>query len=249
MSGHSRWSTIKHKKAATDARRGKIFTKILREISIATRLGGGDPTANPRLRAAIAEARANNLPYDNVDRAIKKGTGEIEGAAYEEFSYEGYGPGGIAILVEGVTDNRNRTAQDVRHLFTRYGGNLGETNCVAWMFDRRGYFAVDKSVLDEEKFMDLALELGAEDLATEGESYELFTALEDFHRVQEELERRGVTAAVKELAMIPQTSLEVPADKLGQALRLLEALEDHDDVQKVWANLDTPEGGEAGESA
>lgn len=249
MSGHSRWSTIKHKKAATDARRGKIFTKILREISIATRLGGGDPAGNPRLRAAILEARANNLPYDNVDRAIKKGTGEIEGAAYEEFSYEGYGPGGIAILVEGVTDNRNRTTQDVRHLFTRYGGNLGETNCVAWMFDRRGYFAVDKSVLDEEKFVDLALELEAEDLATEGETYELFTALEDFHRVQEELERRGVAAAVKELAMIPQTFLEVPADKLGQALRLLEALEDLDDVQKVWANLETPEGGEAGESA
>lgn len=247
MSGHSRWSTIKHKKAATDARRGKIFTKILREISIATRLGGGDPAGNPRLRSAILEARANNLPFDNVDRAIKKGTGEIEGAAYEEFSYEGYGPGGIAILVEGVTDNRNRTAQDVRHLFTRYGGNLGETNCVAWMFDRRGYFAIAKSVLDEEKFMELALELGAEDLATEGESYELFTSLEDFHRVQEELERRGITAAVKELAMIPQTSLELPADRLGQALRLLEALEDHDDVQKVWTNLETPEGDEAGE--
>jgi YebC/PmpR family DNA-binding regulatory protein len=248
MSGHSKWSTIKHKKAATDARRGKTFTKILKEISVATRLGGGDPTGNPRLRAAMLEARANNLPNDNVERAIKKGTGEIEGEAYEEFSYEGYGPGGVAILVEGVTDNRNRTAQDIRHLFTRYGGNLGETNCVAWMFQRRGYFAIDKGALDAERFLELALELGAEDLATEGETYELFTALEDFHRVQEELERRGVPTAVKELAMIPQTSVAVPGDKLGSAIRLLEFLEDHDDVQKVWANLDVPKGLESPEA-
>src|SRR5580693_9362461 len=172
MSGHSKWATIKHKKAATDARRGKLFTKLLREITVAARMGGGDPKGNPRLRSAVLEARSNSVPGDTIDRAIKKGTGELEGESYEEVIYEGYGPGGVAMLVEGMTDNRNRTASEIRHLFTRHGGNLGENGCVAWMFGRRGYFAIERSVMDEEKFMELALELGADDMAIEAEIYE-----------------------------------------------------------------------------
>ncbi len=242
MSGHSKWATIKHKKAATDARRGKLFTKLLREITVSARLGGGDSKSNPRLRSAILEARTNSVPGDNIDRAIKKGTGELAGEAqYEEVSYEGYGPGGVAVLVEGMTDNRNRTASEVRHLFTKHGGSLGESGCVAWMFHRRGFFAVDRSAMDEEKLVNLALELGADDIATEEDHYEIYTSMEDFARIQEELESRGVPLAAKELAMVPQSSVDVPADRVGQVLRLVEALEDHDDVQHVWANLNIDE--------
>jgi YebC/PmpR family DNA-binding regulatory protein len=241
MSGHSKWSTIKHKKAATDARRGKLFTKLLREITVAARLGGGDPKANSRLRSALLEARSNSVPGDTIERAIKKGTGELEGEAYEEVMYEGYGPGGVAFLVEGTTDNRNRTAQDIRHLFTRHGGNLGENGCVSWMFRRRGYFAVDGSAMDEDKLTELALEIGAEDVEAEDDHYAIYTAVEDFTRVQEELERRGVPVAAKELAMIPQTWADVPGDRINQVLRLVDALEDHDDVQHVWANLNVDE--------
>ena len=242
MSGHSKWSTIKHKKAATDARRGKLFNKLLREITVSARLGGGDVKANPRLRSAVLEARGSSVPNDTIDRAIKKGTGELAGeAAYEEVAYEGYGPGGIAVLVEGLTDNRNRTAGEIRHLFARTGGNLGESGCVAWMFHRRGYFSVPKSALDEEAFMDLALALGADDLSIEEDHYEIYTPAEDFAHTQEELETRGVPLETKELAMIPQTQVPVPGDRLSQLLRLLEALEDHDDVQKVWANMQIDE--------
>lgn len=241
MSGHSKWSTIKHKKAATDARRGKLFSKILKEITVSTRLGGSDPKSNPRLRSAVLEARSNSVPNDNIDRAIKKGTGELESEVYEENAYEGYGPAGVAILVEAATDNRNRTTGEIRHLFTRNGGSLGEAGCVAWMFTRRGYFAIPKTAMDEERFMDLALELGADDFAVEDEVYEIYTSMEDFITVQEELERRNVPMAAKELAMIPQTSVDVPDDKVNQVLRLVEALEDHDDVQKVWANLNVSE--------
>jgi YebC/PmpR family DNA-binding regulatory protein len=237
MSGHSKWSTIKHKKAATDARRGKLFTKILREITVAARLGGGDPKSNPRLRSALLEGRSNSVPGDTLERAIKKGTGELEGESYEETIYEGYGPGGVAVLVEGLTDNRNRTASEIRHLFTRHGGNLGDSGSVAWMFTRRGYFAIDRSAMDEEAFMELALDLGADDIATGEEHYEIFTAIEDWNRVRDELEKRGLPVAVKELAMVPNNSMELPGDKVGGILRLLEALEDHDDVQKVWANF------------
>ena len=237
MSGHSKWATIKHKKAATDARRGKLFSKLLKEITVAARVGGGDAKGNPRLRAAILEARSNSVPNDNIDRAVKKGTGEIAAEVYEEVIYEGYGPAGVAILVEAATDNRNRTAGEIRHLFARNGGNLGEAGCVAWMFHRRGYFVVDKSAMDEEKLMEIALELGADDVAIEEDVYELYTPMEEFITTQEELERRGVATAVKELAMVPQTTIDVPADKIGQVLRLMEALEDHDDVQKVWANV------------
>ncbi|HEV2852493.1 MAG TPA: YebC/PmpR family DNA-binding transcriptional regulator [Thermoanaerobaculia bacterium] len=244
MSGHSKWSTIKHKKAATDARRGKLFSKLLKEITVAARVGGGDPKGNPRLRAAILEARSNSVPNDNIDRAVKKGTGELEAEVYEEVIYEGYGPGGVAILVEAATDNRNRTTGEIRHTFARNGGSLGEAGCVAWMFHRRGYFAIPrdgKDAMDEEKFMELALELGADDVSIEEEAYEIYTPMEDFLATQEELERRGVPTAAQELAMIPQTTVDVPPDKINQVLRLMEALEDHDDAQKVWANLNIDE--------
>jgi YebC/PmpR family DNA-binding regulatory protein len=238
MSGHSKWSTIKHKKASTDAKRGKLFTKILREITVSARLGGGDVKGNPRLRTAVLEARSSSVPGDNIDRAIKKGTGELEGESYEEVTYEGYGPGGVAVLVEGLTDNKNRTAAEIRHLFTRHGGNLGDSGSVAWMFHRRGYFAVERGAMDEEKFMELALELGADDVATAEEHYEIFTVPEDFNRVRDELEKRGIPTDVKELAMVPTNPMEIPAERAGAVLRLLEGLEDHDDVQNVWANLD-----------
>lgn len=237
MSGHSKWATIKHKKAATDARRGKLFSKILKEITVSARLGGGDAKGNPRLRAAVLEARSNSVPNDNIERAIKKGTGEIASEVYEEVIYEGYGPGGVAVLVEAATDNRNRTTGEIRHIFARNGGNLGEAGCVAWMFHRRGYFAIEKSAMDEEKFMELALDLGADDVAIEEEVYEIYTPMEGFIATQEELERRQVPTVAKELAMVPQTTLDVPPDKVNQVLRLMDALEDHDDVQKVWANL------------
>jgi len=241
MSGHSKWSTIKHKKAATDARRGKLFTKLLREITVSARMGGGDPKGNSRLRSALLEARSNSVPGDTIDRAIKKGTGELEGESYEEVVYEGFGPGGVAILVEGLTDNKNRTAAEVRHLFTRYGGNLGDNGSVAWMFARRGYFAIERGVMDEEKFMELALEIGADDIATAEDHYEIYTAVEEFNRVRDELETRGVPTVAKELAMVPSTTIEVPSERAGSVIRLLEALEDHDDVQKVWANFDIDE--------
>lgn len=241
MSGHSKWSTIKHKKAATDARRGKLFSRILREITVAARLGGGDPKGNPRLRTAILDARSNSMPNDNIERAIKKGTGELEAEVYEEVLYEGYGPGGIAILIEGLTDNRNRAAGEIRHLFTRNGGNLAEAGSVSWMFHRRGYFAVDKSVLDEDRLMELALELGADDVSTEGEVYEIYTPVESFSTVQEELEKRNIPTTARQLAMVPQNYVPVPEDRLRQLLRLLEALEDHDDVQNVWTNMDVDE--------
>jgi YebC/PmpR family DNA-binding regulatory protein len=241
MSGHSKWSTIKHKKATTDARRGKMFSKILKEITVAARIGGGDPKGNARLRSALLEARSNSVPGDNIDRAIKKGTGELEAEVYEEIVYEGYGPGGVAVMVETATDNRNRTANEVRHTFARHGGNLGEAGCVGWMFRRRGYFAIERSALpgmNEEKLMELALDLGADDVAVGDEVCEIYTAMGDFLAVQEELERRKIPTVAAELAMIPDTLVDVPRDKAGQVARLVETLEDHDDVQKVWVNAD-----------
>jgi YebC/PmpR family DNA-binding regulatory protein len=239
MAGHSKWAGIKHKKAITDAKRGKLWTKLVREITVSARLGGGDPAGNPRLRAAMLEARAANVPNDNIERAIKKGTGELEGESYEEMVCEGYGPGGVAVLVEAATDHRNRTVAEIRHLFSKNGGNLGESGCVAWMFDRRGYFAIPHRAMDEERFMELALELGADDIAIEGDRYEIYTALEDYNRVLEALAEHGVEVEVEELAMIPQSSVRVEdEDRAQQTLRLMEALEDHDDVQNVWANYD-----------
>jgi len=238
MSGHSKWSTIKHKKGAADAKRGKIFTKLIKEITVAARMGGGDVDANPRLRTAVAGAKAQNMPQDNIQRAIKKGTGDLEGVNYEEITYEGYGPGGVAILVEALTDNKNRTVSDVRHLFSKSGGNLGENGCVAWMFQKRGFFAIDAQAMSEEAFMDLVLELEADDISIEEETYEIYTAPEDYGPVLDELEKRGVGLVAKELAMLPQSLVDLGADQAPKLLKLLEALEDNDDVQHVWANFD-----------
>jgi YebC/PmpR family DNA-binding regulatory protein len=238
MAGHSKWAQIKRKKAVTDARRGQLWTRLLKEITVAARLAGGDPAGNPRLRAAIQDARASNVPNDNIERAIKRGTGELAGVTYEEGAYEGYGPGGVAIYVEVVTDNRNRTVAEIRNIFSKSGGNLGESGCVAWMFQKRGFFAIDKSTMSEEAFMELALELGAADLAIEEDSYEIYTEPGDYGAVANELDERGVPLVAKELAMLPHTLLEVDRQNASPLLRLLEALEEHDDVQHVWANFD-----------
>ncbi|MBU0517213.1 MAG: YebC/PmpR family DNA-binding transcriptional regulator [Proteobacteria bacterium] len=242
MSGHSKWSTIKRKKGAADAKRGKIFTKLIREITVAARTGGGDPDGNPRLRTAILTAKAENMPKDNIDRAIKKGTGDLEGAAYEETIYEGYGPGGVAIMIETLTDNRNRTVSDVRHAFTKNGGNLGETNCVAFMFDKKGVITLAKSGMDEDQLIEAALEAGAEDVNTQGDDFEVTCAPEDFEAVRQALEEAGFPILVAELSMIPQTTVELQDDKeAARVLRLMESLEDLDDVQHVSANFDIPD--------
>lgn len=238
MAGHSKWANIQHRKSRVDAKKAKVFTRVLKEITVAARLGGGDPGGNPRLRQGIADARANNIPNDNIDRAIAKGTGDLEGVSYEEVIYEGYGPGGVAILVEAVTDNRNRTVAEIRHLFSRHGGNLGENGCVAWMFERKGYVAIDSSAMEEEEFMALALELGAEDLDTEGEAYALFLAPEDYHQALDELEEKELQPMAKSLAMIPSTTAQLDDEQGEKVQAFLEALEDHDDVQEVWANVD-----------
>ena len=238
MSGHSKWSTIKRKKGANDAKRGKMFTKLIKEITIAARTGGGDPAGNPRLRSAIAAAKAENMPKDNIDRAIKKGTGDLDGAAYEEILYEGYGPGGVAILVEAMTDNKNRTVADIRHFFTKSGGNLGEGGCVAWMFDKKGSITVDKAGMGEDEVMELALEAGAEDVIEDEGGFQILTAPEDFNGVLEQLEGK-LTFIDVGLTMIPKNTIAVTEEKTAQSLlRLLENLEDHDDVQKVSANFD-----------
>ena len=241
MAGHSKWANIQHRKAAVDAKRAKRWTRILREVTVSARLGGGDPAANPRLRAAIQDARADNVPNDTIERAIQKGTGELEGTSYEEITYEGYGPGGVAILVETMTDNRNRTVAEMRHIFSRHGGSLGENNSVAWMFDRRGFFEIERDAMSEEEVMELALDLGVDDLETEGETYELYTRFEDYAGVREELESRQVALSTKKLAMVPQTSVEVRGEDAEAVLRLLEALEDHDDTQNVFANVSVDE--------
>lgn len=243
MSGHSKWSTIKHKKAAQDARRSKVFTRILKEVAVAARLGGGDAAGNPRLRHALSEAKAHNVPGNNIDRAIRKGTGELEGASYDEVAYEGYGPGGVAVLVETLTDNRNRTASEVRHLFTKHGGNLGENGCVAWMFRRRGFFVFDRAVMaeagvDEEALVELALELEAEDFSVERDRYSVYTSVEAFHAAKDAVEARGLSAGVAELTMEPQNLVRVDEAAARRLVQLIDALEDQDDVQHVWANFD-----------
>ena len=241
MAGHSKWANIKHKKAASDAKRSKVFTRVLKEIMVAARQGGGDPGGNPRLRHAISEARSNNVPNDNIDRAIKKGTGELEGVNLEEMNYEGYGPGGVAVLLDVVTDNKNRTVGELRHLFSKHGGNLGENGCVAWMFDMRGMFLIDSSSLDEEAFMEIALELGAEDFSTEDEGYQLLTAPEDYGSTLDQIgDREDVSLVASQLARLPQNTIAVDADGAPRLLRLIEALEEHDDVQNVWSNFDIP---------
>ncbi len=249
MSGHSKWSTIKRKKGAADAKRGKLFTRLLREVTVAARLGSGDPDGNPRLRAAMQEARANNVPIDKVDRAIKKGTGELAGGVLHEVIYEGYGPGGVAVLVETATDNRNRTVSEVRHVFSKHGGNLGETGCVGYLFEKRGYFLIEPGALDEEAFMELALELEVEDFTVDGDAFELFTTVASYGGVREGLAERELPVAAAEVAMIPSNWVSVPAGKVPQAMRFMEALEDLDDVQNVWSNIDADSVALAGASA
>jgi YebC/PmpR family DNA-binding regulatory protein len=241
MSGHSKWSTIKRKKGAADAKRGKIFSKVIKEVTIAARMGGGDPEGNPRLRAAIALAKSENMPKDNIDRAIKKGTGDLDGVAYEEIIYEGYGPGGVAVLAQVLTDNKNRTVADVRHIFTKSGGSLGETGCVAWMFEKKGYIVFDKKKIDEEALMEWGLEAGVEDIREQEEEWEVITPIEDLERIRAELEARKWVPQVVELTMLPKNTIAVEGKNAEQVLRLMEALEEHDDVQNVYANFDISE--------
>ena len=239
MSGHSKWSTIKRKKGAIDAKRGKIFTRLIKEITVAARSGGGDPEGNSRLRAAINTAKTENMPKEKIARAIKKGTGEIAGEVYEEILYEGYGPGGVAVLVDCMTDNRNRTVADIRHYFAKSGGNLGEFGCVSWMFDKKGLIQIDKSLIAEEKLMEMALEAGAEDVVEEETEYQVLTSPEDFDTVRTALEEAGLTFLEASITRIPQNTVEVTDEKNARSLmKLLENLEDHDDVQNVNANFD-----------
>jgi YebC/PmpR family DNA-binding regulatory protein len=242
VSGHSKWSTIKRKKGAIDAKRGKIFTKLIKEITVAARMGGGEIEANPRLRSAVLSAKSENMPKDNIERAIKKGTGGLEGVSYEEILYEGYGPGGVAVLVETMTDNKNRTVADVRHYFSKSGGNLGESGCVAWMFDKKGVITVDKETISEEKLLEMALEAGAEDVVEEDSSFQIITSPEDFNEVTENLEKAGVQHLEASISMVPKNTVDVAEEKTARSLmKLLENLEDHDDVQKVHANFDIPD--------
>ena len=242
MSGHSEWSTIKHKKGAADAKRGKIFTRILKEMTVAARMGGGDyQTGNPRLRAAVAEAKANNMPKDNIERAIKRGTGEIEGLTYEELTYEGYGPGGVAVMVETMTDNTNRTTPEIRHIFEKCGGNMGTPGSVRFQFERKGYFAVEKSAVSEDKLMEVALEAGADDLQTEDEGFEIYTSPENFEQVRQALEKNNIPTVEAKLGQIPANYVKLDEGKAKSMTRLIEMLDDHEDVQNVWTNFDMPE--------
>jgi YebC/PmpR family DNA-binding regulatory protein len=242
MSGHSKWATTKHKKAATDAKRGKIFTKITKEITVAAKLGGGDADGNPRLRTAVAKAKSVSMPAENIKRAIQKGTGELPGVAYEEITYEGYGPNGVAIIVEVLTDNRNRTVSEIRNIFSKAGGNMGESGCVSWMFHKKGYLVVARAKADEEKLMSLALDAGAEDLQTEDDNFVITTAQNDFEKVKKTLEDAGIPLEVAEVTMVPQTYVKLEGEKVaGQMMRLMETIEDNDDVQNVYANFDIPD--------
>jgi YebC/PmpR family DNA-binding regulatory protein len=242
MSGHSKWSTIKHKKGAADAKRGKIFTRILKEMTVAARMGGGDPMGNPRLRVAIAEAKANNMPKDNIERAIKRGTGEIEGVTYEELTYEGYGPGGVALLVETMTDNTNRTTPEIRHIFEKNGGNLGTPGSVRFQFERKGYFAIEKSAASEDKLMEVALEAGADDLVTDdADVFEVYTSPENFEQVRQALEKNNIATVEAKLGQIPANYVSLEENKAKAMIRLMEMLDDQDDVQNVWTNFDIPE--------
>jgi YebC/PmpR family DNA-binding regulatory protein len=238
MSGHSKWATIKHKKAAVDARRGKIFTKLIRELTSAARLGGGDADSNPRLRTAVAAAKTANMPSDTIQRAIKKGTGELPGEVYEEITYEGYGAGGVAVLVDVLTDNKNRTVAEIRHLFAKHGGNLGETGCVSWMFARKGLITLNTNQIDEDTLLELVLEAGGDDIKTEADVYEIVTAPEAFEDVRSALEQKGLTLEVAEVTMMPQNMVPVEGKQAEQVLRLMEALDDQDDVRKAHANFD-----------
>lgn len=241
MSGHSKWSSIKHKKAAKDAKKGKLYTKLIKEITVAARMGGGDINANPRMRTAILTAKAASMPAENIDRAIKKGTGELEGVSYEEIIYEGYGPGGTAILVHVLTDNKNRTVSEMRRLFTKYGGNMGESGSVAWMFDKKGLITVDKGQIDEDRLIALVLDGGAEDVLEEDDLFEIVTPPQDFEKVRELLQRENVAMVTAQVSMMPKSTVTLDKNFAEQALNLTSDLEDHDDVQSVAANYDIPD--------
>jgi YebC/PmpR family DNA-binding regulatory protein len=241
MSGHSKWSTIKRKKGAADAKRGKIFSKLAKEISVAAKVGGGDPVANPRLRTVLLAARGQNMPKDNVERAIKKGTGEIPGVVYEEVRYECYGPASVALIVDVLTDNKNRTVADIRHAVTKAGGTMAENGAVSWNFERKGVITVPKEGLTDETVFEKAIEAGAEDVDTEGDMYEITTAAADLHAVSEAFAEMNIATDSAELTMIPKTTVKVEGSNVGAVLRLMEALEDHDDVQNVFANFDISE--------
>jgi YebC/PmpR family DNA-binding regulatory protein len=238
MSGHSKWATIKHKKGALDAKRGKIFTRLIKEITIAARAGGGDPEGNPRLRTAVAAAKAENMPADNIKRAIQRGTGELEGTTYEEISFEGYGPGGVAIIVECLTDNRNRAVSEIRHAFSKNGGNLGEPNSVRFMFSKKGIIAVPKAAATEEQLMNIVLEAGGEDLNDEGENWEIVTEPQSFEAVAQAVKDAGIETVMSEVTMIASTYTKLEGSAAGQMMRLLDVLEDNDDTQNVYSNFD-----------
>jgi YebC/PmpR family DNA-binding regulatory protein len=238
MSGHSKWSSIKHKKAARDARRGKVFTKLIKEITIAARLGGGDINANPRLRTAVLTAKAQSMPNDNIDRAIKKGTGELGGGQLEQVAYEGYGPAGVALIIDVLTDNRNRTVSEVRFLLSKAGGNLGESGCVSWMFHKRGVITVEKQAVDEDRLIELALEAGAEDVVGDDDGFQVLTSPDKFAAVRAALEAARIPSVSAEVTLIPETTVKVSGHQAEQVLKLMEDLEDHDDVQSVAANFD-----------
>ena len=241
MSGHSKWHSIKHKKGALDAKRGKLFTKFIKELTVAARTGGGDPDANARLRKAISDAKAGNMPNETIDRAIRRGTGAEEGVNYEEITYEGYGPGGVALLIEAVTDNRNRTVAEIRHMFSKNGGNLGEAGSVGWLFEKKGYIVVEKAAKPEEELFDIAIEAGADDLRDDEDNFEIITSPESFEKVQDAIKSAGIEPQVAEVSMVPQTYVQLAGNDARQMLKLMEAIEDHDDVQKVYANFDIDE--------
>jgi YebC/PmpR family DNA-binding regulatory protein len=241
MSGHSRWSTIKRKKSKEDDKKGRIFTKLGKEITMAARFGGGDPDGNTRLRQAVLNAKAYNMPSENIKRAIQKGTGELPGTNYEESIYEGYGPGGVALLVSTLTDNRNRTISEIRYLFSKYAGNLGEAGCVSWMFQRKGYIVVEKGKISEDELMELVITAGAEDMRDDGSNYEIITAPENYEQVLKVLEDNNIKLAVSEIAMLPKSTVKIEGKTAKQVLKMMEVLEEHDDVQNVWANFDIDE--------
>ena len=242
MSGHSKWHSIRHKKGATDAKRGKIFSRINKELMVAARMGGGDPSANPRLRQAIATAKSENMPKDNIERAIKKGTGELEGVNYEEHVYEGYAPGGVALLIEVMTDNKNRAAADIRYVFNKRGGSLGEAGCVAWMFDKKGLIVFEQELVDEDEVLEVALEAGADDVITTEDQYEVHTELSAFESVKQAFDDQELRYTMAEITMMPQNTVKVDDEaQAAQILKLMEAIEDADDVQKVYANFDIPD--------
>jgi len=241
MSGHSKWHTIKHKKGALDAKRGKMFTRIIKELTVAARNGGGDPDSNPRLRTVIADAKAVNMPADNIKKAIQRGTGELPGVSYEEVTYEGYGPGGAAVIIEALTDNKNRTVGELRHMLTKHNGNLAESNAVAWMFSKKGYIVVDKAGADEERLLNAVLEAGGDDLRDDGDTWEVLSEPSAFEAVRDAVKALGVEPATAQVAMLPQNYIKLEGKDASNMIRLMDALDDHDDVKQVWSNFDIEE--------